>query len=224
MAVESGYKGKCTLGDDLIAELGTWGMTGQENEMLPSTSFGDDFLEVTPGRGDGGIATFAGNYDPTNAAGQTALLTAWNAKTPVNSIRLWFGDGTNDFFFCEGPNTTTYVASLDGPSTDQSGIGTIGFSLKVTHGYLKEAKAAFSGSLTFVTPGDTITKVGGTAFGALGFENGDKVTVRGSTLNNVDGSDHAASLTITNVADDVITVSDTLANEGPTANVRLIAV
>jgi len=81
-----------------------------------------------------------------------------------------------------------------------------------TNGVMSTAK-----SLTFAAAGKTITKAAnGSAFGSLGFTVGDKLWAVGATetLN-------IGELTITNVADNVLTVSESLKNE--TATCTLIS-
>jgi len=137
MAVEPGYNGKVEVNSSEVLEMGAWSISGMENEMLPSTSFGDDFLEVTPGRGDGGIVTISGNYDPLDTpTGQAYLIARWIDKAAVTDLHLYFGDGDDDYFEKSAGNV--YVVSIDGPSTDQAGLATIGFVCKLSGGYWKK--------------------------------------------------------------------------------------
>lgn len=218
MAGLPGYRGKVSLGAAIIAEMGAWGITGQECEMIEDTQFRDTIKSYVPGRLDGGVVTFNGNYDPDNTE-QTALHTAFQNKTEINNIRLYYDDVAtydNGFFFCETDVTCT-VQSIDDLGVDQSGLGTIGFSLKVSGNLLKKASAVFDGIITFTSGTKRMTRTSGTSFITLGFSVSDILTVRGSTNNN-------GEFTITEVLSTYLTVSESVTTENDVADVELISV
>lgn len=71
--------------------------------------------------------------------------------------------------------------------------------------------AIVSETLTFTNSTSQITKAGGTAFGTIGFLIGDLIYSDASNGNN------PGPLTVTTVADNALTVSETLTDEGPGA-------
>jgi len=217
MAGLPGYKGKVTIGASKVAEMGSWSVSGQECEMLEDSEFGDDVKTYVPGRIDGGVVTFSGHYDPDDTV-QTALHTAYQNKTQVNNIRLYYGSGTAEFFFCE-TDTTCEVQSIDDLGVDQSGLGTIGFSLKVSGNVLKKATAVFDGTISFTSSNKRLTRTGGTSFITLGFVAGQTLTVRGSTNN-----DGEYTIAAGGVASTYLTVEEDLTDESDVANTEVIGV
>lgn len=208
-----GYKGKAAIGADKIAEMGNWSISGQEAEMLEDTQFEDECKSYVPGRIDGGVVSYNGHYDPTDTDGQTALLTAYENKTQINSIRLYYGSGAADFFFCE-TDVTCEVQSIDDLGVDQSGLGTIGFSLKVSGNILKKATAVFDGTISFTEGNKRLTRTGGASFVTLGFVSGQILTVRGSTNNDgeytiADGGVLSTYLVVEETLTDEASVTDT---------------
>ncbi len=221
MGTEAGYLGKVSLGTDMVAELGQWNITGQENDLLNDTQFEDTLKSFVPGRGDGGIVNFSGNYDPTDTNGQIALRTLYQTQAATNELRLYFGSGVNEFWFCED-ETICLMQSLDDVGTDKSGLGKIGFSLKVSNGYMKRAVGSWDSSASykvdFADAGYTITKDGGTtSFVTLGFTVGQVLTVRGSASND-------GRYIILIVAADVLTVNEALTLEENLETGRFISI
>ena len=134
MAVQPGYKGKVEVNGNSVLEMATWAISGMNNEMLDSTSFEDSLLEFSPGRGDGGTVTFSGNYDPTDTpTGQGYLIARWVDKAAITNLYLYYS--ATGYFEKSAGNV--YVVSVDGPSVDQAGLATIGFTCKISGGYWK---------------------------------------------------------------------------------------
>ena len=227
MGAEAGYLGKVVIGSaalsaNTVAEMGAWNISGMENDMLDETEFTDTFKNYVLGMGDGGTVTFSGNYDSTNTAGQVALKTLYETQASTQAIRLYFGDGYNDYFFCD-EDTTCIVQSVDDLGTDQSGLGKIGFTLKVSGGFMRKAVGSWDSSVAykvdFSDAGFTITKDGGmTSFVALGFVAAQTLIVRGTTLNNSTFTIDAGG-----VAADVLTVTAATVLEANEETARLIS-
>ena len=137
MSVQPGYKGKVVANSITVSEMGNWAMSGMLNAMLESSAFEDTFNKYEYGRGDGGTVTFSGSYDPDASAGegQDYILAAWKAKTDVADLALYYSDTG---YFEPSSGATVKVETVDGPSVDKDGIGTIGFTLRISGGYLEK--------------------------------------------------------------------------------------
>jgi len=225
MATEAGYLGKVTIATDKVAELGTWNIAGQAIELVEDSQFGDTFKSWKASVGDGGTVTFSGHYDPDDANGQTALQTLYNTKAETNELRLYFGDGFADFFYCKG-DVTCYVSAVSDLGVDQNGLGTIEFTLKVSEGFLRKADACYDATAVYHCSinavAKTFTKIGGGGtFAALGFVAAQQITVRGFAVatNNVEYTIDAGG-----VADNVLTttVQPAGGDEGNITTVRII--
>lgn len=133
----AGYKGKVTIASDVtVADMATWSISGMENEMLESTVLTDTVKSYVPGRLDGGTATITGQYDPTDTNGQVALMANFTGKTAVTTPKLWYGEDALEYFEKSGGDV--YVESITDFGVDQSGLGTIGFVLRISGGYWKK--------------------------------------------------------------------------------------
>ncbi len=225
MGTKAGYLGKATIGTDKIAELGAWSITGQEIDIVEDSQLGDTFKSYKSSQGDGGIVTFSGNYDSADTNGQIALLTLFASKESTNEIRLYFGSGFADFFYCK--DTVTCNVQSVNIGTDQTGLGTIEFQLKVSHGWMRKADAAYDAvdgagyACSIILSPFTMTKAsGGSTFGALGFLAGQEITARGWTTA---GNNKEYTIAGGGVADNVLTTVAAGVNaEGPLTTVRII--
>ena len=136
MTAERGYKGKVTLGADTVAEMGRWEWTGINNALLDSSQLGDEFDSFEYGRGNGGVVTFSGWYDP-DCTHQGTLFTAAKDKTDVSTIRLYFGSGASDYF---EPDTSVVCkitqCSAVSVDKDATGLAPISFTMTVSGGVL----------------------------------------------------------------------------------------
>ncbi len=226
MGTEAGFLGKVIIGSsdlsaNTVAEMGAWNISGTDGDMLENSQFTDTMKSYLPGMGDGGIITFSGNYDPTNTAGQVVLLTLYETQGSTNALRFYFGSGFADFWFCD-ENTTCLIQSVDDFGTDQSGLGKIGFTFKVSGGYMRKATGNWDSSVAYKLDFDganAVTKDGGTtAFGSLGFVQNQTLIVRGTTLNNT-----TYTIATGGVAADVLTIDETNVAEVNEETARLIS-
>ena len=128
-----------TQGTYVVAEQGTYSLSGFSRDALDSTSFGDDVKEYTFGLGDAGEVTFSGNYDPTADA-------AFNAVSPQEYLRSCCSNGLtmtsghlrfyidSTSYMTVGGAGTLLLTKVHAIGFDKAGIGTISFTAKVSGG------------------------------------------------------------------------------------------
>jgi len=133
-----GYKGKIMVGTNVVSEMASWSVSGMETEMLEDTVLGDDIKTYVPGRIDGGTVTVTGQYDPSAEASnaQNALWTAFTTQTAVAEDMTFYYSATGNFGISTGGEI--FVESITDFGVDQSGLGTIGFVLRLSGGYLEK--------------------------------------------------------------------------------------
>ena len=182
MSVQTGYKGKVTILADTVAQMGVWNISGMANTMLDKSKLEDTFNTYEYGRGDGGTVTFNGNYDPDDAAGQAAIITAYTTKAKLATILLYYGSGDGDLWLCP-EDVSCLVETLDGPSVDESDIGKIGFTLKVDGGFLIKAEYALQND-DFIFVNGSEKKITSVTGGFTNFTEGDNLTIIGTTGND----------------------------------------
>ena len=136
MAAQAGYLGKVLAATYTVLEMGSWSVSGMETDMLEDTQFTDTFKSYIPGQGDGGSVTVSGNYDPEDAdvtEGQGYLMAAWFNKTAVATFYCYY---TTAGYF--GLNAgSAYVQSME-LGTDQTGLATLSFVVKLSGGYFEK--------------------------------------------------------------------------------------
>lgn len=143
MAGAEGYIGNAGLWNeaasrlDVIARLGHWQGGGLATELHECTAYGDTHESYLCGIQNGREITFSGWYDPADAAGQDALRDAARTKTPLDTIRLYYGRGSVDFFCC--PAGVSCIVREISPVTvdaDEHGLCPVSFTLQVSGGHL----------------------------------------------------------------------------------------
>ena len=140
------YLGKVALGEDTVAEMGTWNLSGVQADEFDSSAFGDNWKQFEYGMKDGGTVTFNGWFDPTDIDGQIALQVANLDNTALTSMRFYYNQ-TSYYEVCQtagffapttalssGQNTlagSMRITAFD-IGFDKAGLGTISFTGKVS--------------------------------------------------------------------------------------------
>ena len=132
MAVKLGRYAKVTMGTDTVVGMGNWAMPGITTEQIETTSFGSIYKTFEAGFQDGGEITFAGNYDPADTIGQTALRTANENATHVTNLRLYI-DSTSYFAPDQSTTPASYVLITNYNVTfDKADVGKTSFTAKIS--------------------------------------------------------------------------------------------
>jgi hypothetical protein len=137
MSVTIGRFASVKLYNILIAEIGSYTLSGYTVDPIEITAFGDEAKDFIPGMGDPGTMELSGNYDPTDTTGQALLQTACDLGTEL-------GPGDIKFYL----NSTTYLTPKTGGSIiitksnaismDKAGVGTVSFSGKLSGAPLEQ--------------------------------------------------------------------------------------
>jgi hypothetical protein len=131
MTVKVGNIASVKLGTYLIAEMGTFSISGFSREALDISAFGDTTKKFTFGSADGGEISFSGNYDPTDTSGQLLIDSACvNASVFTGQNLKFYIDSTSYFTVDTGGNIL--ITKCRGVTFDKSGVGTIEFTGKVS--------------------------------------------------------------------------------------------
>ena len=130
MSLRVGKFAKITVNDNIVAEMGTYTMSGFARDVLEHTSFGDSVKKFVAGHVDGGEISFSGFYDPTDTQGQAVLETICLAGSilPPGYIKVYI-DATTYFTVAAGG--TMFVTKAKGVAMDKSGLATTDFTVKV---------------------------------------------------------------------------------------------
>jgi len=135
MAGLPGYLGKVAVAAGTIGEMMNWAVSGMEREMLEDTVFEDTVKSYVPARIDGGTITVSGQYAPADP-GQVQLMADFVSGDAVSAPKFYYADGVDDYF--ESSAGAVYVESITDFGVDESGLGTIGFVLRNSGGYLEK--------------------------------------------------------------------------------------
>jgi len=142
MAVKIGRFAKVTLnldglGEHTIAEIGSYTLSGFTVDPIEITAFGDEAKDFIPGMGDPGTMEVAGNYDPDDAEGQTALENACDLGTELTAgmIKFWLDAST---YLTPKSGGCIIITKCKAIGMDKSGVGTISFSGKLSGASLEQ--------------------------------------------------------------------------------------
>lgn len=130
MSVKNGQFAKVTILGNLIAEMGTYQMSGFNRDVLEHSSFGTTVKKFIAGHVDGGEISLSGYYDTEDDDGQRILEAACLAGTlfTENEIKVYI-DTVN--YFTVGSAGRMFVTKAGGVSMDKFGIATTDFTIKV---------------------------------------------------------------------------------------------
>ncbi len=201
-----GYKGKVMLGQTTVLNIASWTGGGVTRAMLDSGYLGMPYDVFTVGPKSSDPISITGWYDPTDSTGQEAIRGYLLAGTSITNLRLYFDTNDTDFFTL-GQDSEALVESVSS-TTAEKGATTlcpISFSLRISKGALVKCTAFYeTDTIAFVEGGatDTITD------SADGFADAGFVAAMGLIIEGSDSNDQR-SLTIANVADDVLTLTAT---------------
>lgn len=139
MGSQVGKLAKVVLGTDVVAGQGTWEIGGIVNDTIEDTAFGTTIKVFVFGMQDPGTVSYSGNFDPDDADGQVALITAARAQTEltdlyfyVNATQFWSVDVGGAILLTSAPRI----------SIDKNGLGQISFEGKVSGKTMVQLPAA----------------------------------------------------------------------------------
>ena len=135
----------------VVAEMGTWSISGVSRNMIDVTSFGDTVMGFKPGMLDPGSITFTGFYDPTDSSGQAKIISSLSSGISISdstsrqlrNLRIWgsmsTSPGSTDVYgFWSSTGSTgaeIFITSME-LATDKNNVGTISLTAKVSGGRL----------------------------------------------------------------------------------------
>ena len=96
------FKGKVTLGENVILGVASWSHSGQGRSSLDDTVMGDKANRYLPDILEGGKVTLSGNYKKDDTTGHSAMLSAMFNESGISNIRFYV-DATSYYT----PNDTT---------------------------------------------------------------------------------------------------------------------
>jgi hypothetical protein len=135
MGLKVGKFAKITIDDAIVAEMGSYTLSGFNRDTLEHTSFGDGTKKFVAGHIDGGDISFSGFYDATDTAGQRVLEACCEQGTILIPGRLKvYVDAL--YYFTVGASGTMFVTKAKGVGMDKAGIGTTDFTVKVAGDHL----------------------------------------------------------------------------------------
>jgi hypothetical protein len=213
MGVNSGHLCKVALGLTTIANMNKWDPLTLKNKLVDVSVFEDQFDKFAYGKDNGGVVGFSGYLDMADTTGQDILRAAYVAKTNVNNIRLYYGDGRLNTaskavpeFLHLAAGAKALVSELTiGEADSGAGLVAVAFKLTVSGGWFADALNYYTGTNVSFTPNlgannDTIQKTaGGNSFVDLGFL--ATVIVEGSTSND-------GAYTLQSIAANVLTLTE----------------
>lgn len=158
MAVTEGRNAKVTVtttatgvGNQTIAELGTWNISGIARDLIETTAFGDTVKKFKVGMLNAGQVTFSGQYDPSDSSGQAKIIQHLSSGVAIDNtttrslckLRLWPSGSTSagstavyGFWSATNSSGELFVTSME-TGTDKNGVGTVSFTAQVSKGALE---------------------------------------------------------------------------------------
>ena len=141
-----GFKGKVTLGANMVLGLGVWSHTGFNVDLLDNSEFGTDYDDFMYGMTHCGKVTFNGNFKKDDTQGQDFLRSAMIANYDITDIRFYV-----DSVSYYTPNNTTAAggglpaetpighAIVESVETtfDKGDLGKVSFSVQLANGPLR---------------------------------------------------------------------------------------
>jgi len=135
MGVKVGKFAKVTIDDALVAEMGTYNLSGFNRDTLEHTAFGDSTKKFIAGHVDGGDISFSGFYDTSDDDGQRVLEAMCEQGIILIPGRLKvYIDALH--YFTVGASGTMFVTKAKSVGMDKAGIGTTDFTVKVAGDHL----------------------------------------------------------------------------------------
>lgn len=137
MSVRVGRFAKVTIYGNLIAEIGSYTLSGYTVDPIEITAFGDNAKDYIPGMGDPGTMELSGNYDPTDTNGQAVLQTVCDNGTELGpgDIRFYL-DAT--YYLTPKAGGCIIITKSNAISMDKAGVGTVSFSGKLSGAGLEQ--------------------------------------------------------------------------------------
>ncbi len=141
MGVKVGKYAKITVDGSIVAEMGSYTVTGFNRDTLEYTSFGSSIKKFIAGFVDGGDISFNGFYDMTDTTGQRILEAAAEVGRifQPGEIKIYID---NSYYFTVASGGTMFVTKAKSVGMDKAGIGTTDFTVKVAGAALELLPAA----------------------------------------------------------------------------------
>jgi hypothetical protein len=147
MAVKAGKFALITIDNKVIAEMGSYTLSGYVRETLEHTAFGDTFKKFVAGTVDGGDISFSGYYDPTDTDGQRTLENACESGRILTPGQLKVYIDTNHYFTVAAGGTM-FVTKARSVSMEKTGLGSTDFTVKVAGAELELCDVSGSMSIS----------------------------------------------------------------------------
>jgi len=126
---KAGYLARAYLGVVQISGIGSWTYGGETRNMADIDEFGDTVNQL-PLQMVGGDITLTGCYLIDTDAGQIALKTAFDAKTPITNLML-YTDYANGIYQSLKSGSHCICTNVNNIGTDSKGIGTFSATFHV---------------------------------------------------------------------------------------------
>lgn len=130
MSVKTGVFARITIDGYLVAEMGSYSLSGFNRDTLEHTAFGDTVKKFVAGHVDGGDISFSGFYDKADTNGQKRLCDAAESNRILSPGDLKVYIDTNHYFTVDSTGTM-FVTKARSVGMDKAGIGTTDFVVKV---------------------------------------------------------------------------------------------
>lgn len=119
-----------------LFQMATWEYSGPTRDIIEKGStFQEENKRFFRGALDGGSITIDGLY--TEATAVATVITNCIDDTAVAGLKLYFDD-TGYWKPSADPAASVFVETYSGPRVDANGVGQMGFTMRVNHGYLEK--------------------------------------------------------------------------------------
>jgi hypothetical protein len=132
MAFFSGTTQKVALSTTGIVGMGNWKISGITVEQLDSTAFGDTAKTFLTGLVDYGTVSFSGLFDIADTAGQSGLMSAFQANSKIPNLRFYANSVSYWVPNVAGDAEAGILITSCTIGADKGGLATIEFTGKCT--------------------------------------------------------------------------------------------
>lgn len=132
MAFFSGTTQKVALSAVGIVGIGNWKISGITVEQLDSSAFGDTAKTFMTGLVDYGTVSFGGLFDIADTAGQSTLMSAFQANSRIPNLRFYANSVSYWLPNVVGDADAGILITSCTIGADKGGLATIEFTGKCT--------------------------------------------------------------------------------------------
>ena len=141
MSVKIGRLASVVLNGVVVAEIGSYALSGYSVDTIDTTAFCDSAKDFIPSMVDPGEVTISGNYDPTDTTGQIALEAAVEAGTEFGPGEVKFyldGQCTNNGWYLTPEQGGVIIwTKSKAIAMAATAVGTVEFTGKLSGGGLE---------------------------------------------------------------------------------------